>query len=141
MNQRDLIAAAVGDLAVERVVAGIDHAAGEPAAVGAHRSIEDFFGRLDPVDLARRLGPKPLGVTERAGMHLVIPALFVDVHGALPARSPILLVMPGLVPGHDGWAAVFSLSGGIVTGSRGRSSWNSFGVAVRRRAITAGRSN
>ena len=67
VDQRDLIGAAVRDMAVERVVAGVDHAAGEPAAVDAQRRIEDLLRRLDPVDLARRLGPEALGIaSERA---------------------------------------------------------------------------
>jgi hypothetical protein len=80
-------------------------------------------------------------------MHLVIPAFVVDVHGAPPACSPIL-VMPGLVPGihvfssfeksktwmagtspaMTGQATVSLLSGRIVTGSCGRSSRNSCDV-------------
>ncbi|QDW41327.1 hypothetical protein FFI89_031935 [Bradyrhizobium sp. KBS0727] len=41
-------------------------------------------------------------------------------------------------PGHDGWAAVSSLSERIVTGSGGRSSRNSCDV---RPSLIAGRSN
>ena len=67
VDQRDLVGAAAGDMAIERVVAGVDHGAGEPAAVSADRGIEDLLRRLDPVDLARRLGPEALGVgSERA---------------------------------------------------------------------------
>jgi hypothetical protein len=68
-------------MAVKRVVAGVDHGAGEPAAIRAHRGIEYFFGRLDPVDLTRRLTPKALGVPQRAGMDLVIAAVVLDIHG------------------------------------------------------------
>ena len=74
VDQRQLIGASARDMAVERVVAGVDHGAGEPAAVKAHRGIEDLFRRLDPVDLARRLAPKAFGIGQRAGMDLVIPA-------------------------------------------------------------------
>src|SRR5258708_4004475 len=88
MNQRDLIAAAVRDMAIERVVAGVDNGTGEPAAIGARGGIEHLFGRLDPVDLARRLGPEALGIGQRAGVDLVVAAFSVDVHGALPAGSP-----------------------------------------------------
>ena len=67
VDQRHLVGAAAGDMAVERVVAGVDHGAGEPAAVEPHGGIEHLFRRLDPVDLARRLGPKPSGsLSERA---------------------------------------------------------------------------
>ena len=126
VDQRHLIGAAARDMAVERVVAGVDHRAGEPAAIRAHRGIEDLFGRLDPVDLARRLGPKALGVAERAGMDLVIAAVVLNVHGALPLIRP-LSSCPALCrastyllaskkqgvdgrdkPGHDGWASIYS---------------------------------
>ena len=67
VDQRELIGASARDMAVERVVAGVDHGAGEPAAVSARRGIEDLLRRLDPVDLARRLRPKALGIpSERA---------------------------------------------------------------------------
>ena len=75
MNQRHLIAAAGSHMAVERVVTGVDDAADEPAAIGSHGRIEDLFGRLDPVDFARRLGPEPLRIAERAGMDLAVAAL------------------------------------------------------------------
>ena len=97
VDQRDLVGAPARDVAVKRVVAGVDHGAGEPAAIRAHRGIEYFFGRLDPVDLTRRLGPKALGVAERAGMDLVVAAFLVDVHGVSPNRP--YSVTPGLVPG------------------------------------------
>ena len=102
VDQRDLVGAAAGDMAIERVVAGVDHGAREPAAVGAERGVEDLLRRLDPVDLARRLGPKALGVGKRAGVDLVIPALFMDVHRRSP--SP-LSSRPDMddprMPGHD----------------------------------------
>ena len=85
-------------MAVERVVAGVDHGAGKPAAVEAHRGIEDFLRRLDPVDLARGLRPETLRVRQRAGMDLVIAAFVVDVHGSVPRQKPCTL-MPGLVIG------------------------------------------
>jgi hypothetical protein len=71
-------------MAIERVVAGVDHRSGEPAAIRAHRGIEDLLGRLDPVDLARRLGPEAFGISQRAGVNLMIPAVVLNVHGALP---------------------------------------------------------
>ena len=80
MDQRHLVGAPAGDVTVEGVVAGVDHGAGKPAAVQTHGGIEDLFSRLDPVDVARRLAPKPLGISERAGMDLVIPAVVLDVH-------------------------------------------------------------
>ena len=81
VDQRHLIGAAVRDMAVERVVAGVDHPSDEPAAIRTRRGIEYFFGRLDPVDLTRGLGPKPFRVSQRAGMDLVIAAVVLNVHG------------------------------------------------------------
>ena len=81
VDQRHLAGAAAGDVAIERVVAGVDLGACEPAAVDAHCGIEDLLRRLDPVDLARGLGPKALGIGERTGVDFVVAALVVDVHG------------------------------------------------------------
>ncbi|MEY9610321.1 hypothetical protein ABIF21_003195 [Bradyrhizobium elkanii] len=94
VDQRDLAGAAAGDMAIQRVVAGVDHGAGEPAPIGAHRGIEDLLGRLDPVDLARRFRPKALGVPKRAGIHLMIPALALYIHSVSPGSS--LASWPGL---------------------------------------------
>ena len=81
VDQRHLAGAAAGDVTVERVVAGVDHRAGEPATVKSASRIEDLFRRLDPVDVTRSLAPKTLGIPERAGMDLMIPAVVLDVHG------------------------------------------------------------
>jgi hypothetical protein len=91
VDQRDLVGAAVGNMAVERVVAGVDHRAGKPAAIRAHRGIEDLPGGLDPVDLARRLGPKSLWVGQRAGMDLMIPAFLMGSSWRTPAYLPVLI--------------------------------------------------
>ncbi len=85
VDQRRLIAAAGRDVAIQCVVAGVDHGAGEPPAVKPHGGIEDLPGGRDPVDLPGRLAPKTLGIPERARMDLVIPAFSLDVHGAAPA--------------------------------------------------------
>lgn len=84
MDQRDPVGAAAFDMTVERVVAGVDDAAGEPAAVDALRGIEYLFRRFDPVDLFRRLGPKALGVGQRARMDLVIKTLSLGIHASAP---------------------------------------------------------
>ena len=87
MDQRDLVGPAAGDMAIERIVAGVDHGAGEPTAVSADSGIEYLLRRLDPVDLARGIGPEAFGVGQRAGIHLVIAALLVDVHGVTPSSA------------------------------------------------------
>ncbi len=89
VDQRHLIGASARDMAIERVVAGVDHAAGKPAAVNPLGRIEDLFGRLDPVDLARDLAPKALGIPQRAGVDLVVPAFLVNVHGVLPFDASV----------------------------------------------------
>src|SRR5258708_22347102 len=98
MDQRHLVGAAAGDMPVERVVAGVDDPSGKPAAVRSRGGIEDPLGRLDPVDLARRLGPKALGIPERAGVDLMIAAVATDVHGVAPGcrAATIYPSWPGL---------------------------------------------
>ena len=106
VDQRQLIGAAAGDMAVERVVAGVDHRTREPAAVEAERGIEDLLRRLDPVDLGRRLAPKPFGVGERAGMDLVITAVVLNVHGVTPGGGmPIVHLSTSYWPRHGGGQA------------------------------------
>ena len=67
VDQRQLVGAAAFDVAVERVVAGVDDAVGEPAAVDALAAVERLGRRLDPVDLARRLAPESLGIGQASG--------------------------------------------------------------------------
>ena len=88
VDQRHLIGAPAGDMTIERVVAGVDHGAGKPAAVDADSGIEDLLRRLDPVDLARRLAPEADGIGQRAGVGLMIAAVVLDVHGVSPAIFP-----------------------------------------------------
>src|SRR5439155_19563650 len=88
VDQRQLVGANSRDMAVERVVAGVDFGAGEPAAVGAEVRIEHLLRRLDPVDLPRGFSPEALGIGERAGVDLAIPAFVVNVHGLAPSVVP-----------------------------------------------------
>ena len=89
MDQRDLVGTAAFDVAVERVVAGVDDATAEPATVDALRGIEDLVRWLDPVDLLGRLGPKALRVGQRARINLVIGALSIDVSSDVHSRAPV----------------------------------------------------
>src|SRR3569832_2913250 len=91
-------------MTIERVVAGVDDSAGEPAAIGADSGIEDLCRRRDPVDLARRLCPKFLGVPKRTRIGLVIPALVRSTHDV--PRSHFF-VMAGLVPAIHGFGYFF----------------------------------
>ena len=78
VDQRHLVVAR-GDVAVERVVAGVDDAIGKPAAVEPLRLVEDFFRLFVPVDGLGRLAPEAfrialparvdVGVAARPGVH------------------------------------------------------------------------
>src|SRR5882757_7120972 len=74
MDQRHLVGAAVRHLAIQRIKAGVQHAIGKPAAIDALGRIEDGFREFDPVDLARRLPPKCLGIAHRPRINLVVAA-------------------------------------------------------------------
>jgi hypothetical protein len=62
VDQRHLIGAPGRDMAVERVVAGVDHGAGKPAAVEPARASKTFFGFSIQSISRRRLAPKALGI-------------------------------------------------------------------------------
>ncbi len=83
VDQRGLVVAAREAMAVERVVAGVAHGAGEPAAVVAGLGVEYFFRRLVPVDLLRRLAPEAFRVALPARVNVVVPAR-ASVHGLSP---------------------------------------------------------
>jgi hypothetical protein len=76
--ERGLIAAAIFNMPVERVVAGVATRVGEPAAIDAGFGIEDGHRLARPGDLARGGGPKGL----RIGAPLVI-GLPVAAHASL----------------------------------------------------------
>ena len=88
VDQRGLVVAR-GDVAVERVVAGVDHAAGEPAAVEALRLVEDLLRLLDPVDGVRRLAPEAFRVALPVRIDVVVAAR-AGVHGFPPRLCPRL---------------------------------------------------
>jgi hypothetical protein len=71
VDQRGLGPAAVLDVAVDRVVAGVQHAAGEPAIERLIGIVEDLVPGLLPMDRPGRLRPEPLRVLERAPVDLV----------------------------------------------------------------------
>src|SRR6266702_8081412 len=89
MNQRDLVGATAFNMAVGRIVAGVDDTAGEPAAIDTFGRIEDLLRWLDPVDLLRRLGPKARGISQRARMDLVITTRSVDVSLDVHRSAPV----------------------------------------------------
>ena len=84
VDDRRLLAAPAQDVAVDGVPAGVADAAGEPAAVDAGIGVEHLLGRLDPVDVPRRLTPKALRVALPAGVDVVIAAR-AGIHGAAPS--------------------------------------------------------
>ena len=71
-DQRGLLAAAGFDMAVEAVVTGVEHAAGEPLAIGAHRGVEHPVPALRPGDALGRVGPPGLGVAVPVRLGFVI---------------------------------------------------------------------
>src|SRR5215210_1203058 len=123
MNQRHLIGAAAGDMTVERVVTGVDHGTGEPAAIQTDAGIEYLFRGLDPVDLPRGVTPKALGISERAGMGLVIPAVVLDVHRVAPGdpSESSWRGLSGTSPTMTASGSLFAWLGCIVTRSGGSS--------------------
>ena len=66
-DQRVLLAAAGLDVAVERIVAGVQLRPREPLAVRAERGVEDTLGRADPVDAFRGRGPEGVRVAVPGG--------------------------------------------------------------------------
>ena len=86
VDQRRLPAAAGGDVAVERIVAGVQPPAREPAAVDAERGVEGANRGAVPVDAARRFRPVGGGVAAPRRVDLVVA--LAAPHGAfLPSRS------------------------------------------------------
>jgi hypothetical protein len=67
IDNRRLLTAALHNVAVDRVPAGVADAADEPAPVDAGIGIEYPLRRLDPVDLLRGVAPKPLWVVAASG--------------------------------------------------------------------------
>ena len=90
VDDRRLPGPAAGHMPVDRVVAGIDDAAGEPAAIDAGLRVEHPIGGLDPVDALGGVGPETLRVGLPAGVDLVIAASLrrprLCLHGVSPLR-------------------------------------------------------
>ncbi len=84
VDQRGLLVAALEHVTVERVVAGVADAAGEPAAVDAGIGVEDFFRLFDPIDFVGRLAPKTFRVALPARIDVMVPAR-ASFHGLPPA--------------------------------------------------------
>ena len=87
VNQRKLIGPATRDMTIQRVVAGVDHAAREPAAVQSHGWIEHLLRRFNPVDLARRVSPEALRIAQRTRVNFGIAAIGNRSHGR---RLPVI---------------------------------------------------
>ena len=92
VDERELLAAALHHMTVDRVPARVADAADEPASVDAGIRVEHLPGRLDPVDVLRGLAPEALRVALPTRIDLVIAA-GAGIHGAAPMfrrwlRSP-----------------------------------------------------
>ena len=85
VDQRRLLGAAALDVAIERVVAGVELGAGEPAIERRVRRVEHLVPAPGPIDRLGLLGPEPLGIAQRA---LVKRAIFVtDGHDGVPSLA------------------------------------------------------
>ena len=84
-DQRRLRAAAGGDVAIQAVVAGVQHGAGEPAAKGAGRGVEQRVPALVPGDALGGFRPPGLAV---AGPCAVGRRVAGAAERRIPGRSP-----------------------------------------------------
>src|SRR5262245_24441983 len=75
VHERALLAAPAVHVQVERVVARVQLAAGEPAVEGLARVVEHTVPGTVPVNIRSRRGPEALGVAHRPRVCLVIDAL------------------------------------------------------------------
>src|ERR1700676_1402490 len=91
-DQRDPLAAPGRDMAVERIPAGIEPAAGKPAIERRPRVVEHPVPAPFPIDRLRRLGPERLGLGQRAAMGLRIPG-----HRRPPTRHRLLRPVIGFL--------------------------------------------
>src|SRR5205814_6674233 len=72
VDQGGLLAAATVDVEIQRVVAGIQHAAHEPARERRARAIEDPVPAPVPVDVLGRRGPESFRISHRTRVLLVV---------------------------------------------------------------------
>src|SRR3546814_17727138 len=79
----DLFATPGRHVAVDGVVAGVQLAAGEPAAKRFVRVVQHPIPRPGPVDLPRRRSPEPLRVLHGGGVDLI-----ETTHGVLLSLTP-----------------------------------------------------
>ncbi len=88
VDQRRLVGAAAVDVAVERVVAGVEAAAREPAVERRAGVVQDALPGLVPVDGGGRVGPEGLRLRERARVDLVEPAHVAQSSPRAPRGPP-----------------------------------------------------
>ena len=74
VNQRRLLGPANFHMPVDAIEARVALGPHEPVAILAGVSIEHFFGRLHPIDLRGRFGPKSLRIFLPAVINLMIAA-------------------------------------------------------------------
>src|SRR5256885_10227916 len=75
VDERSLVGAAVLDMPIDRVVAGVDDAAREPAVERGARVIEHAIPSLVPVYGFAGFGPEPFRVLGPLRIHLVLDAV------------------------------------------------------------------
>jgi hypothetical protein len=72
VDERDAIAVAGVDVAVDRVVADVEAGAGEPTMKRRAAGIEHAVPRAIPADRGAGLGPERVGLGQRAGVGVVV---------------------------------------------------------------------
>ena len=83
VDQCGLVGAPAFDVAVERVVAGVEFGAGEPTVKRRVGCVEHLVPTLRPVDRRGLLGPESLGIAERTRMHCAVRV--TDGHDGVPS--------------------------------------------------------
>jgi hypothetical protein len=93
VDERDLIGSSVRDVTVERVMARVQLAAGEPPCERLVRPIEDLVRRRVPIDRFRRLRPERFGIVEAATVRTLVLAGHPSVKSASawdPSQSGLM---------------------------------------------------
>src|SRR5205085_8005193 len=84
-DERELLSPALVDVAIERVLAGVQLAAGEPAVEGFPGAVEHAVPLLPPADAGGDAGPETLRIGQRPAV-----GLLVDAHRCPRRGLPLL---------------------------------------------------
>jgi hypothetical protein len=95
-DQRDGLALAGSDMAIDRIVADVERAVLEPLdADRIEAPVGDFGRRGEPVEPQRLLGPKAIAVLDRTGIHrgILLGGAIGALLGAGRAANPFVVVV------------------------------------------------